>query len=106
MFSLTVLRIALNARSADARTADSSSSHAGVASDQRAMMATMSTSASCGTLPEALRREFAAMTPTPTPTRIHISTTTIVQHDPDFLAKPPGLEPEEFVLPIPIPVVC
>ena len=103
MFSLTVLRIALNARSADGRTADSSSSHAGVASDQRAMMATISTAASCGTLPDALLRELAVTTPMPTPTRIHISTTTIVQHDPDFLAKPPGLE-EEFVLPI--PVVC
>ena len=102
MFSLTVLRIALNARSADGRTADSSSAHAGVASDQRAMMGMVSTAASCGTLPDALLRELAA-TPTPTSTRIHISTTTIVQHDPDFLAKPPGLE-EEFVLPI--PVVC
>ncbi|KAM5539573.1 hypothetical protein V8D89_006682 [Ganoderma adspersum] len=102
VFSLTVLRIALNARTADGRTADSSSSHAGVASDQRAMMATtattmtMSTSASCGTL----RREFAT---TPSPTRIHISTTTVVQHDRDLFPKPPGLE-EAFVLPI--PVVC
>ncbi len=93
VFSLTVLRIALNARSADRRSVDSSQSHTGVASDQRMMMATVSTAASCGTLPETLHGKFAAM-----PTRIHISTTTIVEHD---FAKPPGLS-GDFMLPVPI----
>ncbi|PIL26561.1 hypothetical protein GSI_12319 [Ganoderma sinense ZZ0214-1] len=117
VFSLTVLRIALNARAADRRpspSADSSASHTGgVASDQRAMMlgsGTMSTAASCGTLAESLRREFAA---TPSPTRIHISTTTVVQCDLELLPnpKPPGLDLDSevqggrgFVLPVAVPL--
>ncbi|KAI1795356.1 hypothetical protein LXA43DRAFT_1058505 [Ganoderma leucocontextum] len=91
VFSLTVLRIALNARSTDERGADSSHSHSGGASDQRTMMTTLSTS--CGTLPEALQREHSS-----TPTRIHISTTTIVQHD---CLKPPDIS-SELILPLPI----
>ena len=93
VFSLTVLRIALNARSAEGRGADSSQSGfhmVGLASDQRTMT-TMSTLAPCATLPEAFQRQHAG-----TPTRIHISTTTIVRHD---FPKPPGLA-GDFVLPL------
>ena len=105
VFSLTVLRIALNARASDGRPgADSGSGLSHVASDQRAIMMGSTTvgTASCGMLAES-------------PTRIHISTTTIVQHDLDFdlevLPKPPGLGDEdqgqgggggEFVLPLPV----